>query len=132
MSIQPLRVPPFTAAPFPLVEWPANSAGLQLGPNDSSIQRGDREDTGDNEAGPDEMGSGFAQPTVDPTSFGGTTSIRHNETDNFDVEEERADYDGLEIMEATDGRLGLTNVGNVPADDWAADTGETHTPEGER
>ncbi len=78
------------------------------------------------------MGSGPAEPTVDPTSFGGTTSIRHNETDSFDVERERADYEGLEVMEANDGRLGLTNVGNVPADDWAADTGETHTPEGER
>lgn len=77
------------------------------------------------------MGSGSAQPTFDPTSFGGTTSIRHNDTDNFDVERERADYDGLEVMEATDGRLGLTNVGNVPADDWAADTRETHTPEAE-
>ncbi len=44
-----------------------------LGPNDSSINRGGREDTGDNEARPDEMGSGPAQPTADPTSFGGTS-----------------------------------------------------------
>ncbi len=103
-----------------------------MAPNDSSIRRGDRTDTGDNEARPDEMGSGYAQPTVDPTSFGGTTSIRHAETDSFDVESERADYEGLEVMEATDGRLGLTNIGDVPPDDWAADTGETHTPESER
>lgn len=102
-----------------------------MGPDDSSIQRGDRAGTGDNEARPDEMGSGPAQPTADPTSFGAATSIRHPSTDRFDVDEERADSGGIEIMEATDGRLGLTNVGNVPPDDWAADTGETHTPEGE-
>lgn len=102
-----------------------------MGPNDSSIQRGDREDTGENEARPNEMGSGPAQPTGDPTSFGGTSSIRHPSTDRFDVEQERADTDGIEVMEATDGRLGLTNVGNIPAGDWAADTGETHTAEGE-
>jgi hypothetical protein len=102
-----------------------------MGPNDSSIQRGDSAETGDNEARPDEIGSGPAQSTVDPTSFGGTTSFRHSSTARFDVEQERADSDGIEVMEATDGRLGLTNVGNVPPDDWAADSGETHTSEGE-
>ena len=126
-----MQFPPASSVPCPLVECPANSAAIHLGPNDSAIQRGDREDEGDNEARPDEMGSGPAQPTVDPTSFGGTTSLRHNETGNFAVERERADYEGLEVMEATDGRLGLTNVGNVPPDDWTADTGETHTPEAE-
>ena len=100
-------------------------------PNDSGIQRGDRADAGDNEARPDEMGSGPAHPTADPSSFGATSSIRHSERDNFDVEQERADYDGIEVMEATDGRLGLTNTDRVPADDWAADTGETHTAEAE-
>ncbi len=102
-----------------------------MGSNDSTIKRGDRTDTGDNQARPDEMGSGPAQPTADPTSFGAETSIGHAETDSFDPNAERADYEGLEIMQATDGRLGLTNVGNVPPDDWAADTGETHTPESE-
>jgi hypothetical protein len=102
------------------------------GPNDSSIHRGDREDTGDNEARPDEIGSGPAQPTVDPTSFGGTSSIRHPSSARFSVEEELHDYDGIEVMEPGDGRLGLTNVNDVPADDWAADTGETKVPEGER
>lgn len=102
-----------------------------FGPNDSGIQRGDREDTGDNEARPDELGSGPALPTVDPTSFGATTSIRHPTSARFDVEEERLDNDGIEVVEPTDGRLGLTNIGDVPPDDWAADTGETKTPEGE-
>lgn len=102
-----------------------------LGPNDSSINRGDREDTGDNEARPDEIGSGPAQPTADPTSFGGTTSIRHPPSDSYDIEQEVLDADGFEIVEANDGRLGLTNIGNKPAEDWAADTGETATPESE-
>ena len=102
-----------------------------MGPNDSSLHRGAGAETGDEEARPDELGSGPAQPTADPTSFGGTSSIRHGENSKFDVEQEREDYDGLEVMEATDGRLGLTNVGDVPPDDWAADTGETHTAESE-
>jgi hypothetical protein len=105
---------------------------LILGPNDSSINRGDREDTGDNEARPTEKGSGPAHQTVDDTAFGGSTSIRHPSSGNFDLEQEREDFDGIEIMEADDGRLGITNVGDVPADDWAADTGETKTPDGER
>ncbi|MBV9266981.1 MAG: hypothetical protein JO061_12500 [Acidobacteriaceae bacterium] len=114
---------------FPPV-WDAKQAHLILGPNDSDIQRGGREDTGDNEARPTEKGSGSAQPTVDPTAFGGTTSIRHPSTDTFNAEEERADLDGMEIMQADDGRLGLTDVGNKPADDWAADTGGPNAPEG--
>ncbi len=108
---------------------PERERSLYLGPNDSPIQRGDREDTGDNQAQPDELGSGFAQPTVDPTSFGGTTSIRHPSSDRFDPEEELNDIDGMETMLPTDGRLGLTDVGDVPPDDWAADTGPTRTPE---
>ena len=32
---------------------------------------------GENEARPTEKGSGPAMPTVDPTGFGGTTSISH-------------------------------------------------------
>lgn len=100
--------------------------------NGNSIDRGDREDTGDNEARPDELGSGPAQPTVDPTAFGGTSSIRHAESSPFSVEEELRDYDGIEVVEASDGRLGLTNYGDVPPEDWAANTGETKVPEGER
>ena len=102
-----------------------------MGPNDSSLHRGAGAETGDEEARPDELGSGPAQSTGDPTSFGANTSIRHSETTSFDVEQEREDYDGFEVMQANDGRLGLTNTDTVPADDWAADTGETHTAESE-
>lgn len=105
---------------------------LQLGPNDSSINRGDRAETGDNEARPDEMGSGPAQPTADLTSFGGGTSIRHPSGDSSSLEQEVREDDSFEIVDATDGRLGLTNIGNTPADDWAADTGSTANPESER
>ncbi len=103
--------------------------GLLLGPNDSSINRGDREDTGDNEAQPDEMGSGSAHSTVDPTSLGGTTSIGQPDFANFDAEEELQENDGFEIVEATDRRLGLTNLDGQSPDDWAADTGKTRNPD---
>jgi hypothetical protein len=78
------------------------------------------------------MGSGDAQATVDPTAFGATSSIRHASSSHFDIEEEVLDNDGFEVMMPTDGRLGLTGVGDVPPDDWAADTGETRTPEGSK
>jgi hypothetical protein len=112
------------------MDVPLGPPSFYLGPNDSPIHRGDREDTGDDEARPDEMGSGWAVPTVDPTAFGGTSSISHPTSEHFDIEDEIRDNDGMEVMLPTDGRLGLTNIGDTPADDWAADTGETRTPEG--
>lgn len=99
--------------------------------NDSTIKRGDREDTGDNEARPTQTGTGAAIPTVDSTSLGGMSSIRQPPDYGFDAEEELRDNYGMEVVEATDGRLGLTNFGDIPADDWAADTGPTRSPEGE-
>ena len=84
---------------------------------------------GDNEARPDEMGSGPARPTFDPTSFGGTTTIRQPADESDDVEQEIREDDSFEILDATDGRLGLTDIGDKPADDWAADTGPTTTPQ---
>jgi len=125
----------FPSAPDVLLWSPENpflAPALIMGPNDSSISRGDREDTGDNEARPTEKGSGPAHPTVDDTAFGGSSSIRHPSSGGFDIEQEREDSDGIEIMEATDGRLGLTNVGGVPPDDPAASTGKIKTPDGER
>ena len=104
--------------------------GLYFGPNDG-VRRGDREETGDNEARPTEKGYGSAQPTVDDTAFGGESSISHPMSGHFDLESERDNLDGIEIMQADDGRLGLTNTPRVPADDWAADTGETAVPDAE-
>jgi hypothetical protein len=99
--------------------------------DDSSIKRGDREDTGDNEARPTETGSGSAIPTVDPTSLGGTSSIRQRPGHGFNADEELQEDYGMEVMQPTDGRLGLTDIGDVPPDDWAADTGPTKSPESE-
>ena len=125
MTTQSFSLPSVSAAQYSFRETFVTKHSYELGPNDSSIQRGD------NEAGPDEMGSGDAQPTGDPTSFGGTTSISHPESDRFNTEDELRDLDGMETMEPTDGRLGLTDIGNVPADDWAADTGPTRDAEEE-
>jgi hypothetical protein len=85
---------------------------------------------GDNEAQPTEKGAGPATPTVDPTGFGGETSITHRTSEEtFDTDTELHDNDGFEIEQADDGRLGLTDTDRVPADDWAADTGPTRTPD---
>ena len=94
-------------------------------------QKTDPEEIEDNEARPDELGSGPAEPTIDPTAFGGTSSIGHSSSDRFSVEDELTDTDGMEVMMPEDGRLGLTDVGNVPADDWAANTGPTRDAEQE-
>jgi hypothetical protein len=96
---------------FPVyLETPIGSPWLYVGPNDSPIHRGDREDTGDEEARPDELGSGPAIPTADPTSLGGVTSPRHPPNEDADVEQEQRDDDDMEILLPTDGRLGLTNI----------------------
>lgn len=116
------------ASRFPFFNLELDIPELKLGPHDSPIHR-DPEGSGDNEARPDEMGSGPARPTVDPSSFGATSSIRHPTSGAFDPEAERHDEDELEIVPADDRSLGLTNTADVPADDWAADTGPTKTPE---
>lgn len=77
---------------------------LWLGPNDGGIKRGDREDTGDNEARPSETGG--------PDDAGGTSEL-----------------DELAIVDADDPNLGLT-TGDEENDDWAANTGPTNTDEG--
>lgn len=35
----------------------------------------------------------------------------------------------LTVLPADDPELGLTNIGSVPPEDWAADTGPAHTAE---
>ena len=108
--------------------FPGNYS-FNLGPNDGGLRRGEGEESGDNEARPTEKGSGDAHATVEDTAFGGASSISHPSSSHFDLEEE--DLDGHEIMQPDDGRLGLTNLGNTPADDWAADSGETAVPDAE-
>lgn len=117
------------------------------GPNDGGIKRGDRAETGDNEARPTdgvgpggsgvsggESGSSQGFPTADPSSEGaidggtGSSRIRglDDEPESIATSEDLAD---LTIKPATDASLGLTDIEGVPADDWAADTGPTHSAE---
>ena len=119
---------------------------MWCGPNDGGIKRGDRADTGDEQAGPtdgvSERGSGVwsgddAGPTGHPTAAADSLGAEHRVSSGgaFDLSEEfgtpddeptsGANVDDLTIRDATDGSLGLTNVGNKPAEDWAADTGPT-------
>jgi hypothetical protein len=74
-------------------------------PNPGDIKRGDREDFGDLEARPDE------------TAY----NVVHGSGD--------AELDELTVLDADDPELGLTNIGETPPDDWAADTGPTVTGE---
>ncbi|HLJ45810.1 MAG TPA: hypothetical protein VKU01_07380 [Bryobacteraceae bacterium] len=78
------------------------------GPNDGGIKRGDRADTGDEEARPTRT-----RPDEDDDSLG-TASI-----------------DDLTIHPADDGALGMTDIGPIPPDDWAANTGPTEVAEGD-
>ncbi|MBV9302071.1 MAG: hypothetical protein JOY62_02165 [Acidobacteriaceae bacterium] len=119
MGRQSINLPPDISYPL----------AMRLAPYDSGIHRGDREDTGDNQARPTQTGTGPAQPTVNPTSLGGASSIKQSPDRRFDADEELRDDFGMEVVEPTDGRLGLTHIGDVPADDWAADTGPDKSAE---
>ena len=111
---------------------------MNNGPNDGGIRRGDRADTGDLEARPNEGvgpdGSGVpggdggatGHPTANPDALAAgdtytSTGIAELSGDS--------DLEDLTIHAASDPDLGLTNVGDVPPDDWAADTGPTRTGE---
>lgn len=76
---------------------------MSCGANDGGIKRGDRADTGDLEA------------KVQPN--------RHRDLTADGALEE------LNVRDAHDPSLGMTNIGDVPPDDWAADTGPTQTGE---
>jgi hypothetical protein len=86
---------------------PDASVGFWCGPNDGGIKRGDSAETGDEEAGP----TGGIHPEDEAESLG------------------QADLDDLTILDADDPSLGLTDIGEVPADDWAANTGPTRSAE---
>ena len=104
------------------------------------IKRGDRAETGDLEARPSDgvsrAGSGVhgggggaeGHVTADPSSLGtegpGATELVGTPLHTGDTE-----LDELTVMDAADPNLGLTNVGDIPPDDWAADTGPTHSGE---
>lgn len=88
---------------------PDDACAFWCGPNDGGIKRGDSAETGDEEARP----TAGAEPEDETESL--------NQTDE--------DLDALTVLPATDATLGLTDIGGVPADDWAADTGPTRSAE---
>jgi hypothetical protein len=92
--------------------------------NDGGIKRGDRGDVD---------GTG-ARPTVkEPAAQNkydkepGTPPV--DDATDADLIALDPDASDTEVLDAEDPSLGLTDVGTVPSDDWAADTGETRTGE---
>ena len=112
---------------------------MNLGRNQGGIRRGDRADTGDLEARPTEGvgpgGSGVpggeedatGHPTANPDALGGESNYTSAGVAELGG---NGDLEDLTIHEATDPELGLTDVGEIPAQDWAADSGPTRSGEG--
>jgi hypothetical protein len=92
-----------------------------MGQNDGGVKRGDRADTGDLTAGPTEgaHGAGTGPAKVTDSEFG-------NE-DAFPI----GGLSDLTVKEGGDPTLGMTNVGEIGPDDWAADSGPTRSAEAE-
>lgn len=112
---------------------------MWCGPNDGGIKRGDSAETGDLEARPTDgvTREGSGTGTADASSLGadaglssGASYITEDMIENPDEElTSGANIDDLTVYDAEDGTLGLTNIGNKPPEDWAADTGPTRTGE---
>lgn len=120
---------------------------MYCGPNDGGVKRGDRADTGDLEANPSETvsrgGSGVRSgnkanipaansgfPTGDAGALADGPSPGPSVLEEEAIQSGSGGIDDLTIYDATEPSLGLTGIGDVPPDDWAADTGETQTDEG--
>jgi len=103
---------------------------LSLDANDGGVKRGDRTETGDDVARPTKKNDRGSQMLEDSEDVGMTNDLPDvpEETDVEDLPTS-PDLQDATIMDAEDPRLGLTNTSTVPADDWAADTGPTRTPE---
>jgi hypothetical protein len=88
---------------------------MYLGPNDGGIKRGDRSETGDEEARPNILDHELPPP----------------EDDAIDTFEETPDPESSDMETVTpyNPRSGITNTSRRPRDDWAADTGPSQTPE---
>jgi hypothetical protein len=75
-------------------------------------------------------GGATGHPTALPDSLGADdTSIDDSGPAALEGD---ADIEDLTVLSADDPSLGLTNYGEVPADDWAADTGPTRSAEASR
>lgn len=103
------------------------------------VKRGDRADTGDEQARPpvgiSQAGSGVtggdndaktANPTADPSSLEDAGTFQDASLTNPGG---NGDLEDLTIHDATDPNLGLTDTDDVAPDDWAANTGVTRTAE---
>lgn len=102
--------------------------------NLGGIKRGDSDETGDLEAQPtatsDRGGSGASggnsgasgRVTGDASAGGGEAKGGTPLTGDGAL-------DDLTVKDASDPDLGLTGLDDVPADDWAADTGDTQSTE---
>ncbi len=111
---------------------------MDLSRSHGGISGGDRADTGDLEARPNdgvgpggsgvEGGDGGAEghPTASADALAGGPTDGSLGIAELSVD---SDLDDLTIHDATDPDLGLTGIGDVPAQDWAADTGPTRTGE---
>jgi hypothetical protein len=70
-------------------------------------------------------------PTADPSAGGlnvGSWSVGLDSEEAIAAESSQ-ELDDLNVMNAKDPRLGLTNRGKKRPEDWAADTGESRTPD---
>lgn len=79
------------------------SSSNYTSPNSGGIKRGDSDETGDLAARP-------------------MAKSNHRQAADGALDE-------LTVMDADDPDLGLTDIGDVPAEDWAADTGPTRSNE---
>jgi len=73
-------------------------------------------------------GGPAGQPTVDPSAGGMPPGETDVNPDEVNIGED--DIDNLNVVDADDPRLGLTNHGKVGPDDWAANTGPTRNAGG--
>lgn len=100
------------------------------------IKRGDSEETGDLEAQPtetaDRAGSGASGANSGASGkVTGDASAGGGETRGETMLSGDSELDDLTVKDAADPTLGLTGIGDVEAEDWAADTGPKRSTESE-
>ncbi|HUQ94712.1 MAG TPA: hypothetical protein VM120_23730 [Bryobacteraceae bacterium] len=95
---------------------------LSCGPNDGGIQRGDSAASGDVTVRPKStVGVAGSPPTPNPD--GENLDDAEPSSPEIGGVEAEPDSEELTVHTADDPDLGLTNIGQVPPDDWAANTG---------
>ena len=95
---------------------------------DNEARRNDA--TGPDGSGVGEIEGSVGMPTGDPSALGGGPGGSEGW---MDVDEssigDSGGIDDLTIKPASDASLGLTGTPDHPSEDWATETGPTHTPE---